>query len=312
MAQAHGNGGFRRSLSTTLRLGTRSSRLALAQAEIVRKRLAIVGVDCRIIEISTIGDQDQTRAISEFATSSPFTDDIEAALRRGAIDIAVHSLKDMSLTPPVDLNVAAILERADPRESLVSQGDVSFDALPRGAVVGTSCARRAAQIRYLRPDLKTANIRGAVDDRIRQVRVGGFDAAILAIAGLDRSDLSKNAAEIFTLDRFVPAPAQAALAIQIRADDDATRRRIEPLDHGPTRDAVSAELALLAHFERRDDITIAAVAETADGVRMRVRVLRIEGRPLLEAVFAGSNGASVARRAIERVEETLIERKAAG
>ncbi|MCA9254163.1 MAG: hydroxymethylbilane synthase [Phycisphaerales bacterium] len=311
MARTNGNDTGRRTSSTTLRLGTRSSRLALAQAEIVRRQLAAAGVTCRIIEISTIGDQDQTRAISEFATSSPFTDDIELALRRGDIDIAVHSLKDMSLTPTGDLHVAAILERADPRESLVSHGDVSFDALPRGAVIGTSCARRAAQIRYLRPDLKTANIRGAVDDRIRQVRAGRFDAAILAIAGLDRSGLSSDAAEIFSLDRFVPAPAQAALAIQIRANDDATRRLIEPLDHGPTRKTVSAELALLAHFEHRDDITIAAVADTTDGVRMRVRVLRTDGRPVLESVFAGNNGASVTQRAIERIEETLIQRKAA-
>lgn len=294
-----------------IRLGTRSSRLALAQAEIVRQRLVPFGVTCEIVKLGTIGDVDQSRPISEFTTSGPFTDDIEAALLQNDIDIAVHSLKDLPLTSTPGLEIAAILERGDPRESLVSGNGEQFDDLPSGAVIGTSCARRAAQIRYLRHDLRTMSIRGPVDDRIRQVREGTFDAAILAIAGLYRSGLAGEAAEVFALSRFVPAPAQAALAIQVRHDDRRTRDVVMRLDHAATREAVIAELGVLRHFEDREDIAIAAFARHVGDVQMRVRVLQIDGQPLLESILVGRDGTTVAKHAIHRIEETIIKRKAA-
>ncbi|MCB9858314.1 MAG: hydroxymethylbilane synthase [Phycisphaerales bacterium] len=295
----------------TLRLGTRSSRLALAQAEIVRQKLRPFGVECRIVELDTLGDRELNKPISEFDSAAPFVDDVESALLRNEIDIAVHSLKDMPLAPTPGLTVAAVLERGDPRESIVSKNGERFDELPAGAIIGTSCSRRSAQIQYLRPDLQTASIRGPVDDRIRQVREGKFDAAILAIAGLYRSGLAGEAAEVFALSRFLPAPAQAALAIQVRGDDTETRDLTKQVDHAATRDAVSAELTVLTHFESRKDITIAAVAREAVGLQLRVRVLQIEGRPVLESVIAGRCAESVAQHAIHRIEEAISQRKAA-
>lgn len=298
-------------MPASLRLGTRSSRLALAQAEIVRHHLAGLGVACEVVELSTLGDKDPSTPISQLPSAAAFVDDIESALLNNDIDIAVHSLKDMPLLPTQGLHIAAILERGDPRESLVSAHGETFDELPHGAVIGTSCARRAAQIRYLRSDLRAASIRGPVDDRIRQVREGRFDAAILAIAGLDRAHLVDEASEVFALGRFVPAPAQAALAIQTRANDIETRACVARLDHSATRDCVTAELAILAHFGDRTDITIAAVAESTMPMRLRVRVLSVDGRPLYESIFAGVDAAGIARHAIHRIGDVIQTRKAA-
>ncbi len=296
-------------LLKTIRLGTRSSRLALAQANLVRSLLWPQGVACEIVEISTPGDKDLTRSVADFDTAGPFTDDIETALLRGEIDIAVHSLKDLQLTHMPGLCIAAILARGDPRESLVSVENARLDDLPSGAIVGTSCDRRAAQIRYLRNDLRVRSIRGPVDERIRQVREGGFDAVILAIAGLQRSGLGAEAAEIFALSRFVPAPAQAALAIQTRDEDVETNRLVATLDHAITREAVNAELSVLARFDGRDDITIAAIAARSPDLQIRVRVLRTDGHPLFESILAGCDGAALACHAIHRIEEVLQQWK---
>lgn len=301
-----------RTVRRTLRLGTRSSLLALAQADIVASALASFDVVCEIVELDTIGDRHPTLSMNQFESNSPFTDDVEAALLRNEIDIAVHSLKDMPLALTPGLAVAAILERGDPRESIVTTNGERLDELPTGAVVGTSCARRAAQILSLRRDLRTASIRGPVDDRIRQVREGAFDAAVLAIVGLRRSGLSEAASEVFSLSRFVSAPAQAALAVQVREHDAEVRQLVAQLDHGPTREAVETELAVLAHFDDRDDMTIAAVARHMPELHLRVRVLHVEGRPLYEGIFAGRCGHSVAVHAIRRVEGAIRFQRVAG
>lgn len=307
------NDNFRLAKKTPiLRVGTRSSRLALAQVEIVRQRLASIGIAIDVVELETLGDRDQRTPISGFATASPFTDDIEVALLRGNIDIAVHSLKDMPLVPTTGLGVAAILERGDARESLVTANGLRFTDLPAGAVIGTSCARRSAQIRHLRRDLRTASIRGPVDDRIRQVREGRFDAALLAIAGLQRSGLADAASEVFPISTFVPAPAQAALAIQVRVDDVRTCELTSKLDHAPTRDAVATELRVLAAFDERKDITVAAYAQLRSNLQLRVRVMRVDGRPLLETVISGRDCNRVADTAIRRINDVVQIRKVAG
>ncbi len=277
-----------RSVSAPLRLGTRGSALALWQARHVADRLRALGHAIDIIEITTTGDRNQSTPIRNLDGPTPFADDIESALRGGKIDCAVHSLKDLSAEPPDDLTIAAILPRGDARETLVSKNHLKLADLPPGSRVGTSSPRRAAQIRLLRPDLCIVPIRGPVDARVRQVRRGDFDAAILAAAGLQRLGLQDEIAEFFPLDIFVPAPAQAALAVQTRADDADTIDLLTVIDHAPTRRAVMAELAFLRPFENAGPVA-AAYAIVKEDIRLHARLLSPSGSILWEAVLTGDD-----------------------
>lgn len=275
-------------VAAPLRLGTRGSALAFWQARHVAEKLRARGYGIDIIEISTTGDRDRVRPIQQLGGAAPFADDIESALRNHEIDLAVHSLKDLSARPPDDLAIAAILRRGDARETLVSRNHLRLADLPPGARVGTSSPRRAAQVRLLRPDLHIAPIRGPVDDRVRQVRRGDYDAAILAAAGLQRLGLHGEIAEFFPLERFVPAPAQAALAVQARKDDADTIDLLAALDHAATRRAVTAELAFLRPFAAAGPAA-AAHATVEDDVRLHARLLSSSGSILWEAVLAGDD-----------------------
>jgi len=313
-----------------LRLGTRCSALALWQARHVAQRLRGQGVNVELAPMTTSGDRDLSKPIAELSAASPtaaspFADDLEKALRAGEIDLAVHSLKDLPIgggqCPPYtlptvmanDLVIAAILPRSPASESLVSRHHCPLMALPVGAVIGTSSPRRAAQVRALRPDLRVEPIRGPVDDRVQQVRAGLFDAAILATAGLLRLGLENEIAQRFELDEFLPAPGQAALAVQVRRDDLSTRAKIASLDHEPTRRATGAELDFLQPFESRDDVAVAAYAHyprtggtvwrsqavnprnTWPGVpdhatlTLHARILSIEGKILFDGVLSGDD-----------------------
>lgn len=274
--------------SPPLRLGTRGSALALWQARHVADRLRALGHAIDIIEITTSGDRDRSTPIRNLDGPAPFADDIESALRQGEIDFAVHSLKDLSAEPPDDLTIAAILPRGDARETLVSNNHLKLADLPPGARVGTSSPRRAAQIRLLRPDLCIAPIRGAVEARVRQVRNGDFDAAILAAAGLQRLGLQDEIAEFFPLECFVPAPAQAALAVQARSDDADTIGLLAAIDHAPTRRAVMAELAFLRSFENTGPVA-AAYAIVKEDIRLHARLLASSGSILWEDVLTGDD-----------------------
>lgn len=306
-----------------LRLGTRSSALALWQAEHVAERLrragAAEGVAVELVEISTLGDRDLARPIAELGSAAPFADDVERALAAGFIDLAVHSLKDLEAprlevppSPPASapaLVIAAVLERADPGETLVSRLDRPLAELPAGAHVGTSSPRRAAQVLALRPDLAIAPIRGPVDDRVRQVRRGDFEAAVLAAAGLARLGRLDEACERFALDRFLPAPAQGALAVQVRSDDPRVARRVQPLDHRPTRRAVTAELELLERVGETGGLVLAAVAEavpeTTGAIRLRARLLEPGGRVVAAADLTGEDPRALARAAERRLRRAV-------
>lgn len=286
--------------SRTLRLGTRGSRLARWQAEHVAERLRAAGHTVEIIEISTIGDRLLDRAIADLPGDTPFTDDIDAALSRDEIDLAVHSLKDMSVRG--GLAVAAVLRRGEVSESLVSRDGLRLCELPPGATVGTSSPRRVAQLLAIRPDLVAMPIRGAVDDRVRQVRAGRFDAAILATAGLSRLGLRHEASEEFPLEAFLPAPAQGAMAVQCRDDDTLVRDTCRVLDDAATRRAVTAELEFLRPFEFDRKIAAAAHAEAAQGsphgLTLRGRLLSVDGRRVDDVSVTGNDPVEIARRAI--------------
>ncbi|MBA3687541.1 MAG: hydroxymethylbilane synthase [Chloroflexi bacterium] len=258
-------------VTTTLRLGTRGSRLAMAQA--VEAAAALAGAhgpgSIEMVEIRTRGD-----AISErrpaghlVVGDGQFTGELEQALLDGTIDIAVHSLKDVPTVSHPGLVLGAILARADPRDCLLSRHPAGLEGLPFGALIGTSSLRRAAQLAAARVDLVARPIRGNVDTRLRRLEAGEYDALLLAAAGLDRLGFQIGPDDRLPLDLMLPAPGQGALALQVRASD---MRLVRPLDHGPTRLAVQAERALLRALGGGCLAPLGALAEIADGhIRLR-------------------------------------------
>jgi len=227
-----------------VKLGTRGSRLAQWQAEWVRDRLSTRGVTAQIVVIETRGDAEIDRPLHELEGKGFFTKEIEDALLAGRIDVAVHSLKDLPTQLPAGLALAAVPARHDARDALV--GGTRLADLAPGARVGTSSLRRVTQVLYLRPDLQVVPLRGNVPTRVRKVENrDGCDAALLALAGLERLGLGDRAAPIDPLE-VMPAPGQGALGLEIRAGDRATQVALRPLADAASAQAVAAERALLA------------------------------------------------------------------
>ena len=245
----------------TVRIGTRGSALARVQTTIVADRLA--GPSEQIV-IRTSGDTTD-RPIPELGDGA-FVTAIEDALRRGEIDVAVHSLKDLPTGERPGLVIGAILEREDPRDVLVTRARGGLATLPPNALVGTSSPRRDAFLRALRPDLAMRPIRGNVDTRLRKVREGEYDATVLALAGLRRLGVSVSEAEILDPLDCPPAPGQGALAVQCRADDAATIALVSGLDHAPTRSAVEAEREVLRILGASCEIPLGTWGRLVNGV----------------------------------------------
>jgi hydroxymethylbilane synthase len=265
------------SVAATLRLGTRGSRLALAQAQQAASALAqVLGAgSVEMVEIRTTGD-----AISErrptghlVVGDGQFTGELEQALLDRRIDVAVHSLKDLPTASNPALTLGAILERGDPRDCLLSRHRGGLDGLPFGAKIGTTSVRRAAQLAATRVDLVARPVRGNVDTRLRRLEAGEYDALLLAAPGLDRLEIPDSEDDRLSLEIMLPAPGQGALALQVRAADAAM---VAALDHGPTRLAVRAERSLLRALGGGCLAPLGALAEVADG-RLRLRAA-YEGR----------------------------------
>jgi len=231
-----------------IRIGSRRSRLARAQAQIGRAAVELaLGAEAEIVEIGTIGDAISAKRPSGRweSTDGQFTGALEDELLAGSIDIAVHSLKDLPTALRSGLSIAAVLERGDPRDCLLTRHPGGLAGLPFGASIGTSSPRRAAQLAVARPDLTAHPIRGNVDTRIRRLQAGEYDGLLLAAVGLDRLGVPIEEADRLPLDLMLPAPGQGALVLQVRAGDRALRARLRSVDHQPTRIAVDAERALL-------------------------------------------------------------------
>jgi len=266
-----------------MKLGTRGSQLARWQAEWVRDRLAAQGVRAEIVVIKTRGDAEVDRPLQELEGKGFFTKEIEDALTGGRIDVAVHSLKDLPTTLPAGLALGAIPARHDPREALVN-GRSLLD-LAAGTRVGTSSLRRVAQVRFLRPDLEVVPLRGNVPTRVRKVEThDGLDAALLAIAGLERLGLGAKASVIDPLD-VMPAPGQGALGLEIRDDDKSTRKALQSLHDPASAVAVTAERALLAALGGGCQAPVAAWVsrEQGAGSRLYGRVTANDGSVQLTA-----------------------------
>ncbi len=257
-----------------LRIGTRGSPLALAQAELVAAALAAAwpaAPPAEIVAMTTTGDRIADRPLADIGGKGLFAKEIEAALLAGAIDCAVHSAKDLETSMPEGLVIAAVLPRADPRDALVAPAARTLAGLPHGARLGTGSARRRALVRALRPDLRIEPVRGNVGTRLGKVASGQFDATLLAMAGLIRAGLAGQAAPL-SVDEFLPAAGQGIVAIQCRAGDTAMRERTAPVNDGRTMAALQAERALLAVLDGSCRTPIAAHAEIRDG-SLRVRGL---------------------------------------
>ncbi|MBV9613658.1 MAG: hydroxymethylbilane synthase [Acidobacteriaceae bacterium] len=264
----------------TLIIGSRGSQLALWQARHIAAQLEQHGVASRIEIIKTTGDRLQNASLVEAGGKGLFTKEIEEALLAGAIDIAVHSLKDLPAEMPPGLVIAAIPPREDARDAIVGG---RLTELPTGARVGTSSGRRRAQLLHLRPDLQVEPVRGNVDTRLRKLREGQYDAMVLAAAGLRRLGLDGEIAEVFSPEQMCPAPGQGALAVQTRADDHA-REICAALDDEPSRRAVTCERAALAALGGGCQLPVGVFAEISGGM-MRVRgvVISPDGKRALRA-----------------------------
>jgi hydroxymethylbilane synthase len=267
-----------------MKIGTRGSQLARWQADWVRTQLAERGVMAEVIVIKTRGDAEVDRPLRELEGKGFFTKEIEDALIDRRIDIAVHSLKDLPTDLPPGLALGVVPARHDPREALVNGRSIA--ELSSGTRVGTSSLRRIAQIRFLRPDLEVVPLRGNVPTRVRKVESrDGLDAALLALAGLERLDLGDKASVVDPLD-VMPAPGQGALGIEIRADDRATRKALQPLHDAESAAAVTAERSLLAALGGGCQAPVAAWVgsqEAGAGSRLYGRVTAQDGSVQLTA-----------------------------
>ena len=264
-----------------IRIGSRGSQLALWQANHIAEALRALGHEVSIEIIRTTGDRMQNIAFASVGAKGMFTREIEEALLAGSIDLAVHSLKDLPTELDERFTLAAIPRREDPRDVLVSEQYAGFDALPAGAVVGTSSLRRQAQLRARRPDLTYVEFRGNVDTRLSKLVQGKADAIILAAAGLERLQKTAVIRERFAPEILCPAPGQGALAIECRAGDGAMHAALQPLEDADTRLAITAERRCLAALgggclvpigaychRAGDELSLRAVVASADGRQM--------------------------------------------
>ncbi|MFJ2735731.1 hydroxymethylbilane synthase [Streptomyces sp. NPDC087317] len=265
-----------------LRLGTRRSKLAMAQSGLVADAVSqVTGRPVELVPVTTYGDISREQ-LAQIGGTGVFVAALREALQRGEVDFAVHSLKDLPTTQPEDLVLAAVPEREDPRDVLVARDALKFTDLPRGARIGTGSPRRMAQLNaYARAhglDIETVPIRGNVDTRIGFVKNGELDAVILAAAGLNRVGRSDEVTDFLSVDTILPAPGQGALAVECTAANAALAAELAALDDPHTRAAVTAERSLLAALEAGCSAPVGALADLAPlGDEQIVKEMRLRG-----------------------------------
>lgn len=255
-------------------IASRESRLAMWQAEHVREKLALLYPQCsvEILGMTTRGDQILDRTLSKVGGKGLFVKELELAIADGRADLAVHSLKDVPMTLPEGFRLAAVLEREDPRDAFVSNEYASLEALPDGAVVGTSSLRRQSLIAARFPKLVVRPLRGNLDTRLGRLDRGEYAAIILAAAGLKRLGLSQRIRACLPPEQSLPAPGQGAMAIEIRADRADLQQWLAPLEHVATAHAATAERSVSRNFGGSCQVPLAAYA-TVDGTSMRLRAM---------------------------------------
>ena len=295
-------------------IATRESRLALWQAEHVRDLLkARFGLNVELLGMTTRGDQILDRALSKVGGKGLFVKELETALEDGRAHLAVHSLKDVPMDLPEGFVLAAVMEREDPRDAFVSNRYASLAELPQGAVVGTSSLRRVVQLLAARPDLRIEPLRGNLDTRLRKLDEGGFDAIVLAAAGLKRLGLAARIRCCFEVDEMIPAAGQGALGIEVREDAHALRDTLAGLVHQPTWLSAHAERAVSRALGGSCSMPLAAHAVWRDG-RMHLTAALGDGtnptQPLLTVHHDGVPDSEATARALG--EQAAASLRAAG
>jgi hydroxymethylbilane synthase len=307
-------------MNRRLVIGSRGSKLALVQAEMVNTQLAILNpeIDIHIEIIKTTGDV-KTDPLSVIGGKGVFTKELEDALFDGRIDLAVHSLKDLPSIIPEGLALAAICEREDPRDALVLplNSNLSCESLldlPPGSIIGTSSPRRLAQLRHLRPDLAVTDLRGNVDTRLRKLDEGQYHAVILAAAGLNRLGLKKRISMHIPTEQMLPAVGQGAIGIETRRDDSSVMAVLSSIDHEETKITCLAERSLLRALGGGCQLPIAAHAMVADEeLRIEGLVASRDGRQIVRQQISGSTtdaehlGNELAERLLENGARELLD-----
>lgn len=272
-----------------LRIATRKSALALWQAEHVAALLSslpdVTGVE--LVPLSTKGDEILDRSLQKIGGKGLFIKELEIAMQAGEADLAVHSMKDVPAEMPPGFCIAAVLERANPADALLTNDGKTLDELPLGARIGSSSLRRQAQLRALRPDVVIEPLRGNVNTRLAKLEAGDYDAIMLACAGVQRLGLDQKVSEIFTPDRILPAAAQGIIGIECLSDRDDVRAILAKLNDAPTAQVIEAERGIASFLEANCQSPVAAFAEINDG------------RLHLQAVVALPDGSRVLRDAVE-------------
>jgi hydroxymethylbilane synthase len=298
-------------------IATRESRLALWQAEHVRDLIAQrFGLEVTLLGMTTRGDQILDRTLSKVGGKGLFVKELEAALEEGRADLAVHSLKDVPMDLPPGFELAAVLEREDPRDAFVSNRAATLAELPAGALVGTSSLRRVVQLHALRPDLRVEPVRGNLDTRLRKLDEGQYDAIVLAAAGLKRLGLASRIRGVFEPELMLPCAGQGALGLETRADDTELTALLGTLAHRPTALAVQAERAVSRSLGGSCSMPLAAYADW-DGAMLRLRTAlghpERHGTPLLTAAVRAVVADEAAARALgEQAAQQLRDRGASG
>ncbi|KXF79325.1 porphobilinogen deaminase [Paramesorhizobium deserti] len=294
--------------TASLKIGTRGSPLALAQAHETKRRLkdthGLADDTIEIVVMSTAGDRIQDRPLSEVGGKGLFTQEIEESLSDGRIDLAVHSSKDMPTVLPEGLHLSAFLEREDPRDAFIGRDVKRLTDLPEGATVGSSSLRRQALIRRIRPDITVVNFRGNVETRLRKLGEGQVDGTFLACAGLKRLGMEHVISELLDPTLFPPAPGQGAIAIESRIGDARIDALLAPLDHRDTHVALTCERAFLARLDGSCRTPIAGLAKVSgDQLSFSGMILTPDGGEAHEVQGEGSiaDAAAIGTDAAERV-----------
>jgi len=284
-----------------LKIGTRGSKLALAQSQWIKKRIETKypHIQVELVKIKTTGDKILNSPLSRIGGKGLFVKEIEEALIRDKIDVAVHSMKDVPARLPETLMLSTFPEREDPCDALISIGHRTIEELPQGSGVGTSSLRRAAQLLHLRPDLNIVPLRGNIETRLHKLRSGDLQAIILATAGIKRLGLETSITQVISPEQILPAIGQGALGLEVRRDDENTINLLDFLNHKKTEVTIRAERSFLNKLEGGCQVPIAAFA-------------RLNGKNLcLEGMVAELDGSKIIRDEIsgekDRAEEIGIE-----
>jgi hydroxymethylbilane synthase len=296
-------------------IATRESRLALWQAEHVKTLLEQdLGLAVELLGMTTRGDQILDRTLSKVGGKGLFVKELENALEEGRAHLAVHSLKDVPMDLPEGFELTAILEREDPRDAFVSSRYADLQALPQGAVVGTSSLRRVVQLLALRPDLRIEPLRGNLDTRLRKLDEGGYDAIVLAAAGLKRLGLEARIRAYFSVEEMIPCAGQGALGLELRADAAALKASLAGLRHAPTWLATQAERAVSRSLGGSCSMPLAAHAQwVGDQLLLTVALGHAErpAQPLLKAQLSAAVQSEAQARELGAEAARLLRQRGA-